>query len=137
MAADLPWQPRSTDAPFDDAAGDGEAALRPVGASQPGEGSDAQEAHRAAATEVTPTTQEAIDAVPGAGADAVLAAVPDAEEYRNLLAAATQVLDRVDRALGQLADGSYGRCSECGDLIDDALLEADPAAQRCAEHTIR
>ena len=61
-------------------------------------------------------------------------AVPDAEEYRSLLRAASQVLDRVDRALGQLADGSYGRCSDCGAPLEDDLLSEDPTASRCAEH---
>ena len=60
---------------------------------------------------------------------------PDAEEYRSLLDSARHVLDRVDRALGQLADGAYGRCSVCGAAIDDRRLEADPTAQHCAEHT--
>jgi RNA polymerase-binding transcription factor DksA len=62
---------------------------------------------------------------------ALPAGVPDAEGYRSLVDAATQVLDRVDQALGRLADGSYGRCSQCGAPIPPEVLEDDPTAQRC------
>ena len=68
-------------------------------------------------------------------ADAIEPATPDAMAYRSLLDAAARVLDGVERSLGQLAEGSYGRCSACGAPIDDRLLEADPTTRRCAEHT--
>lgn len=55
-------------------------------------------------------------------------------EYRTLLDAVAHVLDGVDRALAQLAEGSYGRCSECGAPIGDDVLAADPTAQRCEDH---
>lgn len=55
-------------------------------------------------------------------------------EYRTLLDAVAHVLDGVDRALAQLADGCYGRCSECGAPIGDDVLAADPTAQRCEDH---
>ncbi len=107
MSAEPPWQPGSL----------------PGSSAVPGT-ADAPDAEAAldvaGATEVTGAT--------GATGTA------DAEEYRSLLDSARQVLDRVDRALGQLADGTYGRCSVCGAPIDDPLLEADPTAQHCAEH---
>lgn len=37
----------------------------------------------------------------------------------------------VERALKRLADGSYGRCSECDEPIPIARLHAYPAAARC------
>ncbi|HUY30261.1 MAG TPA: TraR/DksA C4-type zinc finger protein [Acidimicrobiales bacterium] len=54
-----------------------------------------------------------------------------AEERAGVAGAA---LDSIERALGRVADGTYGRCEECGEEIDDALLEAAPAATRCARH---
>jgi hypothetical protein len=60
--------------------------------------------------------------------------VADRGEYRSTLDAAVTMLDRVDRALRQLADGSYGRCSECGQTIDPDVLEADPTQQWCRAH---
>lgn len=40
----------------------------------------------------------------------------------------------VDRALGRLSEGSYGRCEACGAPIGDARLAALPAARSCADH---
>jgi RNA polymerase-binding protein DksA len=37
----------------------------------------------------------------------------------------------VDAALARLADGSYGRCTRCGQAIDRARLEALPVAETC------
>ena len=37
----------------------------------------------------------------------------------------------IDRALGRMADGSYGRCSACGDEIAIERLRANPIAERC------
>ncbi len=48
--------------------------------------------------------------------------------------AARSALDSIERALARVADGTYGRCEECGEEIGDALLEAAPAATRCARH---
>lgn len=42
------------------------------------------------------------------------------------------VLDGVERSLGRIDAGRYGRCDECGSLIDDAQLLGDPTASRCA-----
>jgi RNA polymerase-binding transcription factor DksA len=43
-------------------------------------------------------------------------------------------LDEVDNALRRLDDGRYGRCRECGDVIDDEVLAAAPAARYCPAH---
>jgi RNA polymerase-binding transcription factor DksA len=37
----------------------------------------------------------------------------------------------IDAALGRIAIGSYGICSECGEAMDAARLEAYPTAKRC------
>jgi RNA polymerase-binding transcription factor DksA len=43
-------------------------------------------------------------------------------------------LDEVERALGKLEDGSYGKCEVCGEQIAAARLEAMPAARYCITH---
>jgi RNA polymerase-binding protein DksA len=50
------------------------------------------------------------------------------------------VVDRIDRALKRMHDGTYGNCERCGREIDFARLKAEPYAnlcidcQRIAEH---
>jgi DnaK suppressor protein len=44
------------------------------------------------------------------------------------------VLDDVRLALGRIADGSYGRCLEDDEPIDEKRLEAVPWAKYCARH---
>lgn len=38
---------------------------------------------------------------------------------------------QVDEVPESLATGSYGRCRECGDRIEQGLLAADPATSLC------
>ena len=40
-------------------------------------------------------------------------------------------LDLIENALRRLADGSYGVCESCGQDIDPARLDVQPAARRC------
>jgi DnaK suppressor protein len=40
-------------------------------------------------------------------------------------------LSVVNRAIAKVAEGSYGRCDDCGDPIGEARLEALPTAIRC------
>lgn len=40
-------------------------------------------------------------------------------------------LRKVDDALDRLMSGSYGNCSKCGQAIDDARLDIDPALALC------
>ena len=42
--------------------------------------------------------------------------------------------DSVLAALARVAGGTYGVCTVCGAPIEDARLEADPAAQTCIAH---
>lgn len=45
-----------------------------------------------------------------------------------------ETLDEVERALGKLEDGTYGKCEVCGEDIAAARLEAMPAARYCITH---
>jgi DnaK suppressor protein len=40
-------------------------------------------------------------------------------------------LDDVEAALQKMDDGTYGRCETCGNEIQEARLEAIPAARQC------
>lgn len=41
-------------------------------------------------------------------------------------------LREVQAALRQLAEGRYGACTDCGEIIAEARLQAQPQALRCA-----
>lgn len=43
------------------------------------------------------------------------------------------VLAEIDSALERIDDGTFGRCRRCGQLIDEARLEALPWATLCIE----
>ncbi|MEA2639549.1 MAG: hypothetical protein QOF51_943 [Chloroflexota bacterium] len=57
------------------------------------------------------------------------------DEQRALDAALLVQCDRalveVERALAEIAAGTYGRCVDCGQPINPARLEARPVVQRC------
>jgi DnaK suppressor protein len=42
-------------------------------------------------------------------------------------------LARVDAALSRVAEGKYGRCATCGELIEPRRLEANPYALQCVD----
>lgn len=44
-----------------------------------------------------------------------------------------QQRERVQDALQRIADGSYGRCVDCGRELPDERLEARPEAARCVD----
>lgn len=44
-----------------------------------------------------------------------------------------QQRERVEAALARIADGSYGRCIDCGRELPDERLEARPEAARCVD----
>ncbi|GHD86833.1 TraR/DksA family transcriptional regulator [Streptomyces naganishii] len=48
-----------------------------------------------------------------------------------MLAQARDHLADVDRALGRLEEGDYGRCEGCGEPIPTQRLEVRPAARTC------
>lgn len=42
--------------------------------------------------------------------------------------------DTILSALKRIENGGYGKCEVCGSKIEDARLEADPAATTCTKH---
>jgi len=52
-------------------------------------------------------------------------------ENRTLATSLRDQLDEVDRALDRLDNGTYGRCTNCGEAINAERLEAMPAAPHC------
>jgi DnaK suppressor protein len=55
----------------------------------------------------------------------------EAEALANTL---RDSLEEVERALGKLDEGTYGKCEVCGEVIAAARLEAMPAARYCITH---
>ena len=124
MAGELPWQPPGPSGAPE--AGSGLAQV-PTGA-QSGPAAEPTAAERTAA-ESTATERTAAERIGAEPQESV-----PGEDYRALLEAASQVLNRVDEALGQLAAGTYGRCRRCGAPVDSTTMAADPTAQHCADH---
>jgi DnaK suppressor protein len=59
-------------------------------------------------------------------------AVATEQEERSVTAEQLDLrLSVVDRAIAKAAEGSYGRCDDCGAAIEAARLEALPTAIRC------
>ncbi len=57
----------------------------------------------------------------------------DRERALSLLENVEAELDDIEHALQRLDDGTYGTCEACGKPIDDARLEAVPAARFCLD----
>lgn len=55
----------------------------------------------------------------------------DRERDLSLLETARDLLDQVERALGKISDGTYGKCANCGKSIEAARLKALPHASLC------
>lgn len=53
------------------------------------------------------------------------------EVLENLGSAGLAELERINAALGRIAEGTYGTCLKCGDEISDARLSAVPEAPLC------
>lgn len=62
-------------------------------------------------------------------------AAAETQRERDLtdLARMTSELAQVDAVLQRAAEGELGDCAECGDPIETARLNVNPAALRCAE----
>ncbi|MCR4284098.1 MAG: TraR/DksA C4-type zinc finger protein [Parcubacteria group bacterium] len=59
------------------------------------------------------------------------------EEFENRAAVEIELEDRlkdINLALSKIEDGTYGKCEVDGKDIDNARLEANPAARTCIEH---
>jgi RNA polymerase-binding transcription factor DksA len=55
-------------------------------------------------------------------------------EAKVLAASLREQLADVERALGKIDSGKYGKCEVCGDDIAEARLEAMPATRYCINH---
>ena len=40
-------------------------------------------------------------------------------------------LEQINRALGKIKDGSYGKCEKCGMAIEQKILDIDPESLLC------
>jgi DnaK suppressor protein len=95
-------------------------------------------AERAEVSSLLRDTEEAVrlsDQAPDGPADNADAALPLTQEATDE-AVAAQLRDRlgaIDRALGRLDAGTYGRSVLSGKPIPDQRLEADPAAELTVE----
>jgi RNA polymerase-binding transcription factor DksA len=58
----------------------------------------------------------------------------DRERDFSILEQVEAELADVERALQRLDEGTYGKCEACGEPIEDARLEALPAARFCLKH---
>ena len=67
----------------------------------------------------------------GSRAAAEGAADDEDEMHRSAVDAVDGLLDEVELALARLDDGTYGRCEECGEAIDDGRLAALPIIRTC------
>ena len=60
----------------------------------------------------------------------------DAEEdilEHSLLNVHKEVLERIEDALLRIQDGTYGRCVECGAIINPEDLEKEPWTEHCRQ----
>ncbi len=60
--------------------------------------------------------------------------VMNSENNTAILADLEARYDTILSALKRIEKGGYGNCEVCGDKIEEARLEADPAATTCIEH---
>jgi RNA polymerase-binding transcription factor DksA len=56
------------------------------------------------------------------------------EENADEIAALSPRLADVNAALEKIKDGAYGVCEVCNEPIEEARLEANPAARTCIKH---
>ena len=61
------------------------------------------------------------------------AAAVERERLKSLAEQARESLLRIDDALQRIDEGTYGRCSSCGQAIPAARLEARPDAELCMQ----
>ncbi len=60
--------------------------------------------------------------------------VEDWNERRAIVSALEPRYNNIVHALERIKEGTYGKCSVCGNDIEEARLEANPAAPTCAVH---
>ncbi|HVM40955.1 MAG TPA: TraR/DksA C4-type zinc finger protein [Acidimicrobiia bacterium] len=54
-------------------------------------------------------------------------------EVEALVGSLAETLEDVEHALAKFDDGTYGLCESCGNAINEARLEAKPAARLCID----
>ncbi|MEK7649594.1 MAG: TraR/DksA C4-type zinc finger protein [Patescibacteria group bacterium] len=62
----------------------------------------------------------------------------EVEEFDNALGvenALEEKLREIDAALSRIGEGTFGKCAVDGEEIDEARLEANPAATTCIKHS--
>jgi RNA polymerase-binding transcription factor DksA len=67
----------------------------------------------------------------GSRSEAEVGADGEDKMHRSAVDAVDGLLDEVELALARLDDGTYGRCEECGEAIDDGRLVALPIIRTC------
>jgi len=55
----------------------------------------------------------------------------DADREEAVLEVVNRQRESIREALTRLADGSYGRCIDCGTTLPEERLDARPEAERC------
>lgn len=80
--------------------------------------------------EASPDTSDLLSADPNTSADRF----EDFEEKSALIVPLEARLAQVENALAKIAAGTYGKCRVCGEAIEEARLEANPAAETCMKH---
>ncbi len=61
----------------------------------------------------------------------------EVEQFANDLSVTEDLesrLKKVEAALARIEDGTYGTCSVDGEVIDEARLRVEPAADTCVAH---
>ncbi len=56
------------------------------------------------------------------------------ENNKGVLAQLEARSAEVKDALGKIEEGTYGKCSVCGNAIEEDRLNANPAATTCTQH---
>ncbi len=84
------------------------------------------------ATRVTKLRRDLSQAYPSDSAEQAQAREND-EVMEALLAEASNLLTQVDAAIERYQEGTYGVCTQCGEKINDARLQALPMAQACID----
>ena len=51
----------------------------------------------------------------------------------SLVGSEKEALDKIEAALDRIADGSYGKCEDCGKKIPEPRLEAIPYTSSCVQ----
>ena len=45
-----------------------------------------------------------------------------------------EIIEKIRKALQKIKDGYFGKCSSCGNQIEDERLDAIPYAEKCKKH---